>query len=188
MRNLRFEPSEAAGLRTRIPPSFAHVAFADRPGSGFDALRDLFRIVQQRRVPGAGAIVPLVRSAPWLARAAWWRRREHRLLCLSDTAVELHMVIEQDSRSENRITLSLERRDRYGQPLAAIDWGVSQQDEARLTRTTDFFVDFWASSSLSRLGPPPSRRRGRASQIPCSQPQRRRGLCFPDPGAAQTRL
>lgn len=152
MRNLRFEPSESLDIRARVPAGFAHIAFAHRAGSGFDALRNLFRMLQQRRVPNPDMILSLVKGAPWLAQAVWWRFCEHRLLYPSDAAVELHMVIEQEPRAENRITLSPDRRDRYDQPLAVIDWGVSMEDEDSLTRITDLFVDFWKLSSLARLG------------------------------------
>ncbi len=152
MRNLRFEPSEAAAVRAQVPAGFAHIAFASRGGSGFDALRDVFRFLQQRRLPGLTLLLPLARETPWLARAVWWRLREHRLLYPSDAEIELHMVVEQAARAENRILLSTERRDRYGQPLAAIDWSVDRDDQARLTRSGDLFAGFWTRSALSRLG------------------------------------
>jgi choline dehydrogenase-like flavoprotein len=152
MRNLRFEPSEAPGIRAQVPAGFAHIAFVSGKDSGFDALRNVFQLLQQRRLPGLGTLLPLLRGAPWLARAVWWRMVEHRLLYPSDAGIELHMVIEQEPRAANRILLSPDKRDAYGQPLAAIDWDVSAQDAANLTRATGMFLDYWSDSSLAALG------------------------------------
>jgi choline dehydrogenase-like flavoprotein len=152
MRNLRFEMAEDAAIRAQDPPGFAHIAFTSPPGSGFDALRTLYRRLQQRRLPDAPTLARLAQATPWLACAAWWRLAEHRLLYPSEAAIELHMVIEQHPVPENRILLSSERTDIFGQPLAAIDWGVSPEDEAALTCSTELFCNFWAGSALARLG------------------------------------
>jgi choline dehydrogenase-like flavoprotein len=152
MRNLRFEPSESEEIRAQTPAGFAHIKFASAEGSGFDAVRAVYRRLQQRRPPGPEVLLPLVRTMPWLVRAAWWRYCEHRLLYPADAAIELHMVIEQAPRPDNRILLSDDRRDRFGQPLASIDWAVAPEDEARLTRATDLFVEFWRRSTLAELG------------------------------------
>ena len=152
MRNLRFEPSEADDVRAQVPAGFAHIKFTSRPGSGFDALRAMYQVLQQRRLPGPKVFLQLLKTTPWLARAAWWRYREHRLLYPAGTPIEVHMVIEQAPRPENRITLSKDRCDAHGQPLAVIDWAVAPEDEEHLTRSTDMFVDFWRSSNLARLG------------------------------------
>lgn len=152
MRNLRFEPSEAEEVRAQIPAGFAHIKFANREATAFDAVRDVYRRLQQRRLPGPEAILPLIRSAPWLVRAAWWRFCERRLLYPDDAVIELHMVIEQTPRPDSRILLSNDRKDQFGQPLVVIDWAVAPEDEVRLTRSTDLFVDFWRGSTLARLG------------------------------------
>jgi choline dehydrogenase-like flavoprotein len=62
------------------------------------------------------------------------------------------MVIQQRPVPENRISLASDRVDTFGQPLAAIDWGVSREDEAALTRSTRLFCNLWAASQLARLG------------------------------------
>jgi choline dehydrogenase-like flavoprotein len=152
MRNLRFEPNESSAIRAQIPPGFAHIAFKTPGGGGFEALRDFYRCVQQRRRPGRHVVAGLAKAAPWLSRAAWWRFVERRLLYPSDAAIELHMVIQQHPVPDNRISLHPARVDMFGQPLAAIDWTVSDEDQAALTRSTELFCDLWAASSLSRLG------------------------------------
>jgi choline dehydrogenase-like flavoprotein len=152
LRNLRFEPSEAPAIRATIPAGFAHIAFAIEEGSGFDALRALYRQFQKRRPPNVASLLRLAKATPWFAKAVWWRYHEYRLLYPPEAEIELHMVIEQIPRADNRVTLSTDRTDRYEQPLAAIDWAVSREDEGNLTRSTDMFVDLWQHSTLARLG------------------------------------
>ena len=151
MRNLRFELSETSKLRREIPPCFAHVAFQDRPGSGFDALRLFFQSVQQRRLPEIAMFRTLATSIPWLAQAIWWRFVEKRLLYPAEAELQVHMIIEQVPRAENRITLSETRRDRYGVPLAEIDWSVGDADVANLARATDALQKTWGQSRLADI-------------------------------------
>lgn len=152
MRNLRFEPVEDAALRRRVPPSFAHIAFSPRPGSGFEVLRDLFRTLQRRRLPNAAALVSLARAAPWLTQALWWRTVEHRLLYPADAGIEAHVVVEQAPVATNRIALSPDRYDAFGLPLASVDWEIGEEDRQRLIRTADAFAHYWQHSSLEALG------------------------------------
>jgi choline dehydrogenase-like flavoprotein len=151
MRNLRFELAENPEVRARVPPGFAHVSFSTTEGSGFDALRALYRALQQGRPPDVSTLARLAKTAPWLARAAWWRFTERRLLYPSDAIIELQMVIEQHAVPENRILLSDDLIDDFGQPLAAIDWDVSPADHAALALSIELFCNFWTASPLSRL-------------------------------------
>ncbi|HZF45777.1 MAG TPA: FAD-binding protein, partial [Sphingomonadaceae bacterium] len=125
MRNVRFELEPASSLRQSVPPCFAHIGFDDETGGGFDALRDVFRQLQRRRLPGIKTMLRLVAGAPWLTRAVWWRLARKRLLYPAETSLKLHMVIEQAAVPGNRISLSDDRVDVYGQPLARIEWNVS---------------------------------------------------------------
>lgn len=152
MRNLRFEPDPSPEIRSSLRPSFAHVAFSDRQGSGFDALRNCYRKLQQRRLPDAATILSLAKATPWLINAAWWRFYEKRLLYPFDADIQLHMVIEQVPVMENRILLSDDRIDRYGQPLAVLDWDVTDADQVNLSRTTSAFIDYWRRTTLSAIG------------------------------------
>lgn len=151
MRNLRFELAATSPLRASVPPSFAHVAAADEAGGGFNALRELFRRLQRRRLPGIGTLAELLRETPWLTRAVWWRFMRKRLLYPDNAALELHMVIEQAAVSANRIALSDTRKDRFGQPLARIEWAVSEADVAAMRRAADAFRTAWAASPLALL-------------------------------------
>lgn len=151
MRNLRFELGEGNPDRRTVPPCFAHVAFVAPPGSGFDALRDLFRHLQRRERPPWATVGRLLKATPWLARVAWWRAVERRLLYPDDATIEVHMVIEQAPLAENRITLADDHTDRFGLPLAAIDWSVGAADVAALWRAVASFEASWSASPLARM-------------------------------------
>ena len=151
MRNLRFEFAAHSPYRRRVRPSFAHVAFVAPPGSGFDSLREVFRCLLRRERPPLALIGRLLRASPWLARVAWWRFAERRQLYPDNAVIEVHMVIEQAPRAEHRIGLSPDRVDRYGMPLAEIDWTVTREDEETLVAAVDALQDTWAASPLAEL-------------------------------------
>lgn len=152
MRNLRFEPSERADVRARVPAGFAHIAFSTQQSSGFDALRDVYRTLQKRSRPDAKQLKSLAFASPWLARALWWRFREKRLLYPANAQVELHMVSEQEPIPSSRITLATDKVDDLGLPLAAIDWRLSERDHTGLRAAIDLFAEDWKASNLAALG------------------------------------
>lgn len=151
MRNLRFELAEGNPDRATVPPCFAHVAFVAPPGSGFAALRDTFRHLQRRERPPWATVGRLIRATPWLARVAWWRLIERRLLYPDHATIEVHMVIEQAALAENRITLAHDHKDPLGVPLAALDWSVSAADVSALWRAVASFEAGWSASPFARL-------------------------------------
>ncbi len=151
MRNIRFELARCSKLRVTVVPCFAHVGFADKGKGGFDALRDVFRQLQRRRLPGLKTVIQLLAATPWLVRASWWRYVEKRLLYPQGAKLELHMVIEQKPVADNRITLSNTQKDQYGMPLARIDWDVKSHDVAAMQVATDAFLDAWEKSPYQNL-------------------------------------
>jgi choline dehydrogenase-like flavoprotein len=152
MRNIRFELSPDTNVRKSLPPSFAHIiAKVLRPG-GFDALREAFRWTQMQRLPPMRVFRDLVRNAPWLVRAVWWRYVHKRLLYPNDSRLIAHIVLEQTLDPENRITLSEHKTDPFGVPLAEIHWRVSDADLDNLNRSADLFEETWNSSGFTRYG------------------------------------
>lgn len=149
MRNLRFEPDAALRAHHELPAAFAHIGF-ESDGGGFDVLRTLLRSVQQRRLPPARTLAAFARSAPWLARAAWWRVARRRLLFPADARFVVHVVVEQRPDPASRITLS-DRTDAHGVPIPRIDWRVADEDRAALSRTAALFAQGWAASPLAPL-------------------------------------
>lgn len=57
--------------------------------------------------------------------------RHHRIYNPGDRGVWLVMHAEQLPRHDSRITLDHQRRDRFGMPLAALDWRIGGQPEVR---------------------------------------------------------
>jgi choline dehydrogenase-like flavoprotein len=151
MRNLRFEPEADLRAAEGAPAGFVHIKPEPMRPGGFDALRELFRKLQMRRSPGAADIAALVRTAPWIARAVWWRYREKRLLFPDAADFQVHVVTEQEPVYGNRIALSDRRVDALGCPLAAIDWKVSERDAAATLTTTKAFLAAWNGSPLGKL-------------------------------------
>lgn len=150
MRNLRFELAPDSSLRSQIVPCFAHVGFSHTAG-GFSALRDVFRALQRRKFPPLDILGKLVFDMPWLVRAVWWRFLRQRLLYPDDARLELHMVVEQMPRAENRITLSDIQCDPYGQPLTRIEWQVGKEDVVAMEQATAAFGTSWEQGPLAKL-------------------------------------
>lgn len=142
MRNVRFELAPSSELRHKISPCFAHVAFTDS-GDGFRALRDIFRAIQRRTLFPFATLKRLVADLPWFGRAVWWRYARRRLLYPSGAALELHLVIEQKPRTSNAITLSKTEVDPFGQPLARIEWHVTDEDIGMMERASKAFFEAW---------------------------------------------
>ena len=152
MRNVRFEYDGDAWREGRLPGAFAHVTFATSERGGFDGLRDIYRALQKKAVPSAESIALLARDAGWLARAAWARLAEGRVLAPDRAEYEVHLVTEQIPAAENRIRLSDTERDAMGVPLAEITWRVRGDDIDNSLALLDLFAAYWSSTPLSRCG------------------------------------
>jgi choline dehydrogenase-like flavoprotein len=152
LRPIRFELAPEAAARDHLPPSYAYVDFEVQRSGSFDALREIFRCLQMRSPPPAPLFASLLRDMPWLTHAAWWRFAWKRLLYPVDSRLVVHISIEQEPADENRITLSKDRFDPLGVPLAEIDWRISDRDVDNLNRTTDLFEETWNRSGLATYG------------------------------------
>lgn len=167
MCNIRFEITETTALRGRLAPSFTHIGFeVDKPG-GFDALREVFCYFQMRRLPPVRVGINLLRNMPWLMRAVWWRFVHKRLLFPSGSRLVANVVIEQKPLADHRITLSPDRTDPFGVPLAAIHWQVDADDLDQIRQTADAFETTWNEPILPGSGRGDGTRptRGRRTRI-----------------------
>lgn len=152
MRNIRFELTGDTPQRQGLPACFVHIGFeADRPG-GFDALRQIYRFVQQRRLPSAAAALELARHLPWLVRAVIWRVFRQRLLYPDAARLIAHLVMEQAPDADNRITLSASQSDMFGVPLAQIHWRIDAADIAAAEQLAELFAEAWRRSGFEKLG------------------------------------
>ena len=152
MTSMRFELAPDNPQRSVLPACFAHVGFSES-GGGFGALRDIYRMLQRRKLPKFLQFVRLLGGLPWLCRAVWWRFVYNRLLYPDDSAIELHMVIEQERQGTHRIGLS-DSLDSLGLPMARIDWAVSVRDEEAMAMATAAIIETWRKSVLNRLARP----------------------------------
>ena len=150
MRNLRFEPAEETRIQRRLPGGFTHIVFASLERDGFEALRDIYRGLQRRRLPSGGDVGLLARNLPWFARAAWKRFVGRQLLLPDRADFKLNVIVEQHPHRDNRITLSSERIDRHGLPLARIEWQVRADDIDNHRRMFALFGEYWQKAHLTR--------------------------------------
>jgi choline dehydrogenase-like flavoprotein len=150
MRNLRFEAAEALRRAHDLPAAYAVVAFDPNAPGGFLALRQMLRRIQRRELPTAGDAALLLRSSGWLAQAVWWRLAHRRLLYPDGAPITLNMIIEQEPRRDNRITLS-ETLDTYGLPRARIDWSLGEADRQAMADASRLFLAAWAESGYGKL-------------------------------------
>jgi choline dehydrogenase-like flavoprotein len=86
-----------------------------------------------------------------LLSAIWWRFARQRLLYPRSSRIELHVVIEQIPRPDSRISLSRDRVDEFGLPLADISWDVDPEDVANLLRVSKAFAQAWRESPMARV-------------------------------------
>ena len=89
---------------------------------------------------------------PWLAKAAWWRLLRRRLLFPARARLVANVVVEQAASPENSITLSRDKADPFGVPIAEIDWRVSDRDKRNILHSAELFRQTWEASGFSGLG------------------------------------
>jgi len=151
MRSMRFELQPAAQAAERIGSAYAHVHVAAGIYSGYDALRDMMRAVQARSTFDRKAMLTALRDAPYLLRLAWWRYGLGLLRWPTPARYTLELTAEQLPHEANRIALS-DTQDRFGVPMAAIDWRVREQDLAPFRVFRRLFDAFWSRRDLARIG------------------------------------
>ncbi|HEV2630193.1 MAG TPA: GMC family oxidoreductase [Pseudolabrys sp.] len=151
MRDSRIEPTEALRRRLGIPGGFAHVTVESIGADGFTALREIYRAAQRKSMPRLSSLGSLIANGDWLAQAAYWRFAKGRLLPPRDAVPRLMLVIEQMPHADNRITLSPERRDLLGLPMATIDWRIRPSDVEGFRTLQDALVEFWSSAGFDSL-------------------------------------
>jgi choline dehydrogenase-like flavoprotein len=152
MRDVRLVPREELRRARRLPGGFAHLAATSNGSDGFTALRTIQRSIQRGAIPQLSDFCMLARDAGWLMRAAWWFAVKRCLLAASGASSQLYLVIEQEPHLDNRITLSADRRDIFGVPLAKLDWKVRDADLQSFGALQGALHEYWNASGLSTLG------------------------------------
>jgi choline dehydrogenase-like flavoprotein len=151
MRSLRFELSPSTQASEGVPSAFGHIAFCAEKVTGFDALRDFLRALQQNGEIQNSLALRIFHDLPYLAKAGFWRYFQKQLYWPAPARYELHIVSEQLPRFENKITLASET-DFFGLPLAAIKWRIEQSDCRAFTTYLQRFENFWKRHGLLAIG------------------------------------
>jgi choline dehydrogenase-like flavoprotein len=150
MRSIRFELAPSVQAAEAVGSAFCHISFqTDRP-SGFDSLRDFLRTLQRTGRLRMDLTFAILRDAPYLCRAAFWRYRHHQLRWPNSARYELHVVCEQLPHASNCISLS-DKRDIFNNPLPAIDWRVRPSDVKPLAAVKRRFDHYWRRHKLSEI-------------------------------------
>lgn len=147
MRSHRFELRPSAQRALGIPSLWAHIAFGTDEPTAIDDLRIMLRGIQKGEFPGPAQLLRLARHGPFLAGMAWWRLSRKQLLWPPSADARMHIVVEQVPDPSNRISLG-SRRDRFGIPVAAIDWRVTDRDHATVAAGRRALKAFFARSGL----------------------------------------
>jgi choline dehydrogenase-like flavoprotein len=150
MRSLRFELSPAAQAAERVSSAFGHIQFATREATTFDAIRELLQCVQKRARPRWSSVTRVVFGAPDLAMIAYWRAKWRQLRWPRAADYQFHIVAEQLPSRDNQISLAGDV-DRFGVPLASINWRVQPRELATVEAYARRFESFWRRRGLARV-------------------------------------
>jgi choline dehydrogenase-like flavoprotein len=112
----------------------------------------MYRSVQRGSVPNLRDAAILLRDFGWLSQAVWWRLAKRRLLAPRQARFELVLVVEQMPNADNRISLSRDRDDKYGVPIAQIMWRPREADLVTFNKLQSALLAHWAESNLASLG------------------------------------
>jgi choline dehydrogenase-like flavoprotein len=144
------EMKENSTLRSMLPPFFFHIP-TDSKNSLFLALREILRSVQKKNFPKFKHLKKLFFEFPHFLQLIYWIVVKKRLLFSKELKLKIHIIMQQSSTAQNKITLS-KKLDSFKQPLAEIHWKVSKLDTQNILKASKAIKHFWQSSFLSSLG------------------------------------
>jgi choline dehydrogenase-like flavoprotein len=151
MRSLRVELDPGIALREGLPPFYAHFVAEAPQDSGFAALRDLLRGLQQRRASAAlrGAL-RLPRALPGVAEIAWWRLARRRLAFPRGPGLYLHLDVEQAPCRDNRV-YGGDRVGSMARRTCRVDWEPDLDPGAIAQVAGAHLAKFWSRNNLQRV-------------------------------------
>lgn len=115
--------------------------------AGDDPWEAIKRLARRKGAPLRDA-ASLVGNAPLIVRGLWRYLFKGRAVLHKCDALTLDCLVEQVPDPKNRVTLS-ERRDRFGTPLARIEWRVGALERATVSRFARIIA-----AELERIGGP----------------------------------
>lgn len=151
IRSIRFELVPKLQREHELPSCWAHISPSSVEGEALTVIRDLGRAVQRGNIAAWELWVGAARDLGGLIRLAHWRFFKNRLRWPDRCNVEIHMVIEQPWREENRIDLD-EGVDEAGIPRAKIIWDVSSKEVEQMAQAARLFERWWRNNLFGKYG------------------------------------
>jgi choline dehydrogenase-like flavoprotein len=155
-RSIHLELSPQAQAEWGVGSAFAYISM-DLEGTPLGSVKAIARSLQKGQLD-VGGLVDLSRHTGLVAQSLLWRFVRQRLFVPASVDFNVEICAEQAPHWDNTITLS-DKRDRYGIPLARIDWEPKQEDERTLRVAIERLRNYWARNhwddiaSLSWLPP-----------------------------------
>ena len=150
-RSLHLQLTQSAQKADAVASAFAHATMVAEPTSTTDILRRALRGLQAGRFDVTPReALDVITDTGSLFRGVVWRyiRRQH--YWPPDLGHQVNVWIEQLPSAANRIFLS-DRRDRFGVPLARVEWRPTEADERTFRACTSRLAAYWRRRQLGRF-------------------------------------
>ncbi|MGN6549923.1 MAG: GMC oxidoreductase [Pararhizobium sp.] len=149
-RDLHLELSERAQREDGVASAFAYVA-PRLEGSPLGAFKQLAHDIQQDRF-AIREVWRLSANIGVVARSVGWRLLRQQLYLPPGVDLKLMVCGEQLPAWQNRLSLS-DRRDRFGVPMARLEWGPGEADERMFRSAIVQIGRFWRRLGLEERCP-----------------------------------
>lgn len=137
MRSLRFIENKPP---SNVPRCFSHFIF-DIDNPAFNLAKETLSSLQNHRLPNL-SVGQLVAGGTGLFSFAYARYVRSVLFIPEGTPVHLQLDIEQVPMISNAVSLT-DKIDRYGRPVATINWRVKDVDYANIIQTAARILNKW---------------------------------------------
>lgn len=141
MRSSRLEIERKWANNELVPGAFVHFAFESHNYTGFSALREILQSLQGKSLPSTKSVFRLLVNSPWFGHAALERILMKRVLPAYGSMLRAHLVIEQCPVPENKICLSANETDQFGNPALKVNWRVTERDMSEFLRVANLVSD-----------------------------------------------
>jgi choline dehydrogenase-like flavoprotein len=145
MRPFRFIDTRQA---PRSPRHFAHLVF-DGANPGFRLAKQVLSAIQGKYIPRVTFSCARA-GAAGLASLAYARLFKSRLYIPRQTSACMQLDVEQIPQAENRVRLGNDN-DRYGRPVAVLQWQVSDADRTAIQSLATGLVASWPAQALGGI-------------------------------------
>jgi len=147
-RSMHLELTSQAQAECGVGSAFAYVSM-DLEGSALRTFKSIGRNLQKGKIE-LGQLAGLSRHAGLVGQSLAWRYGRHRLYVPETVPFNVEICVEQAPHWDNRITLS-ERRDRFGVPLARVDWAPRPGDEVTLRTAVEKLGKSWVQRGWDNI-------------------------------------